>query len=169
MTGRNRPPRRRDPQRGPQRDPRREQVETSAGGIVYRKEGEDTLFLLIRDSYHNWGFPKGHLERNEAADDAALREVQEETGLGALRLHGTLDTIDWHFRFRGKRVHKVCHFFLIETEEASTTPLQAEGITECAWVPYDEAAKLIAYDNARALLLQARSLLMPPVDPGTAA
>lgn len=136
------------------------QVETSAGGIVYRRDGDDTLFLLIRDSYHNWGFPKGHLESNEAADHAALREVQEETGLGVLRVQGTLDTIDWHFRFRGKRVHKVCHFFLIETAEQATTPQHAEGITECAWVPYDQAERLIAYDNARALLLQAKALLV---------
>jgi 8-oxo-dGTP pyrophosphatase MutT (NUDIX family) len=139
---------------------RRVQVETSAGGIVYRRDGDDTLFLLIRDSYHNWGFPKGHLESNEAADHAALREVQEETGLGVLRVQGTLDTIDWHFRFRGKRVHKVCHFFLIETAEQATTPQHAEGITECAWVPYDQAERLIAYDNARALLLQAKALLV---------
>ena len=40
---------------------------------------------------------------------------------------GTLDTIDWHFRFRGKRVHKVCHFFLIETAEHATTPQEAEA------------------------------------------
>jgi 8-oxo-dGTP pyrophosphatase MutT (NUDIX family) len=157
VTGRSRPPRR--------RDPRRVQTETSAGGIVYRRDGEDTFFLLIRDSYSNWGFPKGHLERNEAADHAALREVHEETGLGGLRLHGTLDTIDWHFRFRGKRVHKVCHFFLIETAEQATTPQAAEGITECAWVPYDEAERLIAYDNARALLSQARTLLLGPLQP----
>ena len=127
---------------------------------MYRRDGDHTLFLLIRDSYHNWGFPKGHLERNEAADHAALREVQEETGLGGLRLHGTLDTIDWHFRFRGTRVHKVCHFFMIETAQQDTVPQQAEGITECAWVPYDEAERLIAYDNARALLLQAKALLI---------
>ena len=94
------------------------------------------------------------------ADHAALREVQEETGLGVLRLHGTLDTIDWHFRFRGKHVHKVCHFFLIETAEQATVPQEAEGITECAWVPYDQAERLIAYDNARALLLQARTVLV---------
>ena len=54
--------------------------ETSAGGVVFRKEGDVPLYLLIRDSYQNWGFPKGHLEAGEQPDAAALREVAEETG-----------------------------------------------------------------------------------------
>ena len=53
----------------------RAQRETSAGGVVYRLESGTPLFLLIRDSYANWGFPKGHLEAGERADEAALREV----------------------------------------------------------------------------------------------
>src|SRR3989441_5545087 len=61
---------------------RRAQRETSAGGVVFRRgpDGEPR-FLLIRDSYRNWGFPKGHLEPGEPPADAARREVAEETGL----------------------------------------------------------------------------------------
>ncbi|MBL8965216.1 MAG: NUDIX domain-containing protein, partial [Phycisphaerae bacterium] len=70
-------------------------AEVSAGGIVFRRDGERTLFLLIRDSYRNWGFPKGHLEEGEAPAAAALREVGEETGLAALELRGAIETIDW--------------------------------------------------------------------------
>ena len=59
--------------------------ETSAGGVVFRvPPGEEPLFLLIRDSYRNWGFPKGHLEKEERPEAAALREVREETGLDEL-------------------------------------------------------------------------------------
>ena len=100
----------------------RARQETSAGGVVYRVDGGDPLFLLIRDSYQNWGFPKGHLESGERADEAALREVREETGLNDVALRGTLDTIDWYFRFRGHLIHKVCHFFLMETAQALTSP-----------------------------------------------
>ena len=46
------------PSKGRNRKPR---DETSAGGVVYRREGAQPLYLLIRDSYQNWGFPKGHL------------------------------------------------------------------------------------------------------------
>jgi 8-oxo-dGTP pyrophosphatase MutT (NUDIX family) len=129
--------------------------EVSAGGVVYRVEDGRALFLLIRDSYRNWGFPKGHLEKSELPEAAALREVSEETGLTDLVLRGELSTIDWHFRFRGKLIHKICHFFLMESENAATSPQREEGITACKWVPIDEALALISYANAREVLQRA--------------
>jgi 8-oxo-dGTP pyrophosphatase MutT (NUDIX family) len=129
--------------------------EVSAGGVVYRVEDGRPLFLLIRDSYRNWGFPKGHLEKSELPEAAALREVSEETGLTDLVLRGELATIDWHFRFRGKLIHKICHFFLMESENAATSPQREEGITACKWVPIDEALALISYANAREVLQRA--------------
>ena len=122
---------------------------------MYRVEQGRPLFLLIRDSYRNWGFPKGHLEKHELADAAALREVSEETGLTDLVLRGELSTIDWHFRFRGKLIHKICHFFLMESENANTSPQREEGITACKWLPIDEALALISYANAREVLQRA--------------
>ena len=133
--------------------------EVSAGGIVFRRDGERTFFLLIRDPYRNWGFPKGHLEEGEEPSAAAVREVSEETGLGGLELRAAIETIDWTFRFRGRQIHKVCHFFLMETDERRTTPQSAEGITACRWASYEQATKMIAYDNARAVLAQAQALL----------
>src|SRR4051812_30246173 len=81
--------------------------ETSAGGIVYRMDRGRPRYLLIRDSYRNWGFPKGHLEAGEAPEDAAVREVAEETGLRGLAIRAHVDTIEWEFRFRGAPIHKV--------------------------------------------------------------
>jgi 8-oxo-dGTP pyrophosphatase MutT (NUDIX family) len=134
--------------------------------VVFRLHAGAALFLLIRDSYSNWGFPKGHLEQGEAAEDAALREVREETGLGELSLRGTIDTIDWYFRFRGRLIHKVCHFFLMETEQADTWPQRAEGITACQWATYDEASVAISYANARQVLRRAHEMIVAdvPVD-----
>ncbi len=89
----------------------RAQRETSAGGVVFRRGAEGVPhFLMIRDSYKNWGFPKGHLEVDEPPAEAARREVAEETGLGDLIVHGPIRVIDWYFRFRGKTIHKYCHF-----------------------------------------------------------
>ena len=143
----------------------RAQDETSAGGVVYRMDGTTPLFLLIRDSYQNWGFPKGHLETGERAEDAAVREVREETGLADLTVRGAIETIDWHFRFRGKLVHKVCHFFLMQTSQANTSPQMAEGITACNWVEYDTAALSISYANAKLVLRRAQEMIAGvPVD-----
>ena len=142
----------------------RAQRETSAGGSVYRLEEGAPLFLLIRDSYGNWGFPKGHVERGEGAEDAALREVREETGLQELASRGLIDTIDWYFRFRGRLIHKSCHFYLMETSQSDTAPQRAEGITACQWVTYGEAHEAVSYANAREVLRRAREMIGAPED-----
>ena len=139
--------------------------ETSAGGVVFRlvsiaeASAPRPLFLLIRDSYRNWGFPKGHVEQGERPEAAALREVTEETGLRDLRLRGAVDTIDWYFRFRGRLIHKVCHFFLMETDQQATSPQRAEGITACKWAAYEDAVEAISYANARAVLKRANEMI----------
>jgi 8-oxo-dGTP pyrophosphatase MutT (NUDIX family) len=133
--------------------------ETSAGGIVFRRERGKPRYLLIRDSYRNWGFPKGHLEPGEEPATAALREVGEETGLRSLLVRGLIDTIDWDFRFRGQSIHKVCHFFLMESRRARTSPQRAEGITACRWMSYDEAQRRLSYRNARDVLRRANQMV----------
>ena len=137
----------------------RAKEERSAGGVVYRMNGGRALYLLIRDSYKNWGFPKGHLEVDEPPELAALREVQEETGLDDLALRGEIDTIDWYFRFRGRLIHKVCHFYLMESAAAATSPQREEGITACRWAPMSDAMQAISYANARAVLERAASMV----------
>src|SRR2546429_747130 len=135
---------------------RRAQRDTSAGGVVLRRgpEGQPS-FLLIRDSYRNWGFPKGHLEPGEPPADAARREVAEETGLKDLVLHGPIRVIDWYFRFRGKTIHKFCHFFLFESRRGECVPQEEEAIADSAWYTPEEARPTISYDNASATLEQA--------------
>ncbi len=138
---------------------KRAREETSAGGVVFRLDRGQPLFLLIRDSYQNWGFPKGHVEAGELPETAAVREVTEETGLADLAIRGSLDRIDWYFRFRGQLIHKVCHFYLMETGEKTTSPQRAEGITACRWSAYDGAHSLVSYDNARQVLRRAQEML----------
>ena len=139
---------------GPARD------ETSAGGVVFRIADGRPLFLLIRDSYQNWGFPKGHVESGEDPEAAAVREVIEETGLESVNLRGAIDTIDWFFRFRGQLIHKFCHFYLFETAQSRTSPQRAEGITACRWMPFEEAETLISYSNARDILKRAQEMVV---------
>lgn len=139
---------------------RRAELEVSAGGIVFRRvPGEGPKYLLIRDSYNNWGFPKGHLEGAESPADAALRETAEETGLDHLVLHGPIRVIDWHFRFRGRHIHKYCHFFLFESPEGEVCPQVDEGITACQWRPLGEALEVLSYDNARGVLKRAGEMV----------
>jgi 8-oxo-dGTP pyrophosphatase MutT (NUDIX family) len=131
------------------RSARRTRIETSSGGVVYRPRDEGPQVLLIKDPYNNWGLPKGHIEGGETPEQAALREVAEETGLGALSMVAQLPTIDWYFRDRGKLVHKFCHFFLIVSLSGEPAPQLDEGITECTWMPLDQAVERVRYANAR--------------------
>ena len=139
---------------------KRPDLEVSAGGIVFRR-GTDGVarFLLIRDSYDNWGFPKGHLEEAETPAAAAVRETAEETGLEQLVLQGPIRVIDWHFRFRGRHIHKYCHFFLIESPDGEPVPQADEGITACRWCVLDEALEVLSYDNARGVLKRAGEMV----------
>jgi ADP-ribose pyrophosphatase YjhB (NUDIX family) len=138
-------------------------AETSAGGIVYRIDKGEPRYLLIRDSYRNWGFPKGHLEGGEQAEAAAVREVSEETGVKDLAIRGLVGTIEWRFRFRGDLIHKVCHFFLMESGRSRTSPQRAEGITACRWSTYGEAERMVSYRNARDVLRRAHHMILESV------
>ncbi|HET7041124.1 MAG TPA: NUDIX domain-containing protein [Gemmatimonadales bacterium] len=129
--------------------------EVSAGGIVFRRFPEGFRFLLLKDPYKNWGFPKGHLEEGETPAEAALRETREEAGLDTLEMTGPIRIIDWHFRFRGKQIHKFCHFFLMESKEGDPRPQAEEGITDFTWLSLEEALERLSYDNARGALRRA--------------
>ena len=85
--------------------------------------------------------------------------MTEETGLCDLIMHGSLGTIDWYFQFRGKKIHKSCHFFLFEAPTGTTCPQAEEGIVDCKWFSHAEALKTISYENARNVLSQAGSIV----------
>ncbi len=141
---------------------RRAREEWSAGGVVLRRIQGQIHALLIKDPYRNWGLPKGHLEGSEGPEEAGLREVSEETGLRDLKLGPKLGTIDWYFRLRGRLIHKHCTFFLMVSESGDPVPEEAEGITECKWVPLLEAVDAVDYENARGVVRDAARLALNP-------
>jgi 8-oxo-dGTP pyrophosphatase MutT (NUDIX family) len=130
---------------------------------VFRRGADGAVsFLLIRDSYGNWGFPKGHLESREPPADAARREVAEETGLADLAFHGPIQVIDWYFRFGGRTIHKYCHFFLFESPEGDCVPQTEEGISDCGWHALEQALATVSYDNARDVLRRGAEMVSGP-------
>jgi 8-oxo-dGTP pyrophosphatase MutT (NUDIX family) len=127
--------------------------------VVLRRIGGELHVLLIKDPYRNWGLPKGHVKPGEDDVGAAVREVEEETGLSPLVVGPELTTIDWVFRVRGRRIHKYCAFFLMASSDGHPVPEAEEGITDCRWVELDEAVGTISYDNARQVLKAAVELV----------
>jgi len=104
-----------------------------------------------------WSLPKGHIEAGETAEDAAVREVAEETGIRG-RVLRQLGTIDYWFVAEGRRVHKTVHHYLLLAEGGELSDADIE-VTEVAWVPLNELDTTLAYDDERRLVAPVPELL----------
>ena len=104
-----------------------------------------------------WSLPKGHLEEGETLEEAAIREVAEETGITG-DIIGSLGTIDFWFVVEGRRVHKTVHHYLMRAVSGELSDSDIE-VTEVAWVPLPRIADRLAYSDERGLLDEARRLL----------
>lgn len=101
----------------------------AAGGVVFNQQHQ--ALLIFRRGY--WDLPKGKIDDGETPGKAAIREVQEETGLARLTLGPhLLDT--WHtYEQGGKRILKTTHWFLMQTDQLSLIPQQEEDIEQAVW------------------------------------
>jgi len=135
--------------------------ETSAGGLVVDESGPRPRAAVIgrhdRRGRLVWSLPKGHLEAGETAEEAAVREVAEETGITG-RVVGVLGTINYWFIADGRRIHKTVHHYLLLalSGELSDADLEVEQV---AWVPLEELPARLEYYDERKLAARAPRLL----------
>jgi 8-oxo-dGTP diphosphatase len=122
-----------------------ERVE-AAGGVVVR---DGTVLLVHRPRYDDWTLPKGKLDRGESFEDAALREVEEETGLRCRLLRELPST---EYRVGGRP--KIVRYWLMEPE-ADTPFVPNDETDELRWLPPDEALTLLTYDRDREIVAAA--------------
>jgi len=104
-----------------------------------------------------WSLPKGHIEVGETPEMAAIREIQEETGILGEVL-APLGTIDFWFVAEDRRVHKTVHHFLLRAVGGELSDLDVE-VTEVAWVPLDQLESKLAYADERRLIRVATTML----------
>ena len=112
--------------------------ETSAGGLVVDAAGTRAALIgrLDRRGRLLWSLPKGHLEDGETAEQAAVREVEEETGIIA-SVRAFLGSIDYWFVAEDRRIHKTVHHYLLEAAGGQLSDDDVE-VDEVAWVPLAE-------------------------------
>lgn len=139
--------------------------ETSAGGLVVDVQHGQAYTAVIarrnRGGRLEWCLPKGHLEGEETAEEAAVREIAEETGING-RVLRHLATIDYWFAGDDHRVHKVVHHFLLEAlgGDLTTENDPDHEAEDVEWVALDDVARRLAYPNERRIVAAAREILV---------
>lgn len=133
--------------------------EHSAGGVVVRRFRGAWQFAAIRPLGKDgiWALPKGHLDGHETEEEAAIREVREETGM-RVALDERLGSIDYWFRIDGERVFKNVAFFLLRWQSGSPLAQRTE-VDEVRWVDLEAAADVLSYPGEREIALRAAEVL----------
>lgn len=130
--------------------------EVSAGGLVIDVSGKNGLLIGRRDQKDAtgqrilWSLPKGHIEEGETPEQAAIREVQEETGITST-IDKSLGVIDFWFMAGGKRIHKTVHHYLFRESGGILAPQESE-VDEVAWFPLNQIIEKLAYPDEKKLI-----------------
>jgi 8-oxo-dGTP pyrophosphatase MutT (NUDIX family) len=135
--------------------------EISAGGVVYRRDAEQIEVVLAsrrtRRGELAWGLAKGGIEDDESPEDAAIREVREETGLLA-EIESSLGETRYFYVWEDVRIRKTVHFFLMRHTGGDVEDRDDE-MEEIRWFPLERALKRAAYRGERDVLGRAAELL----------
>jgi 8-oxo-dGTP pyrophosphatase MutT (NUDIX family) len=129
-------------------------TETSAGGIVYRDGPE---ILMIADDKGRWSFPKGNVNQSEAPEEAALREVLEETGIRG-EIVAEVGESRYFYRARGRLIRRTVRFYLIKALSEAIVP-QASEISDARWAPVAEALAISSFPANTQLLAKAIGMI----------
>lgn len=128
-----------------------------------RAEGWEAVLIARHDRRGRliWSLPKGHLEGEETPEQAAVREVREETGIVS-HVVAPLGVIDFWFMAEGRRIHKTVHHFILRADGGELSDEDVE-VTAVEWVGLDDVAERLSYPDERRLLT-----LVPPLLGGIA-
>ena len=128
----------------------------SAGGIIFKKEKGEVKVLVTQHSKHKgWEFPKGHSEIAETSEQAALREVEEETGVKAKVLEKAGTTQYFYYDDDKQKCFKTVNYFFmqfLELGEATT----ASEVSDKKWLPVDEVENQLSFKSTKEMWREAQ-------------
>ncbi len=141
--------------------------ELSSGAVVFYIEPEKKLrrYLVLNYPAGHWDFPKGAVENRETEEQAAKREILEETGIRVASFVPNFQKkIEYHYRRSGGLSHKQVIFFLTKAEKNEVKISFEHSGYE--WLPYEQALKRLTFENARNVLREANAFLTKRVQNG---
>lgn len=135
--------------------------EKSCGAVVYTETGEGRLYLIIRMNLGHCGLPKGHVEKYETEEETAMREVREETGVVVTLAENFRCSVVYSLT---ARTSKESVYFLGRFD-GDRVRIQESEVSSYRLCPYEQARRLITYENDRAILDAAERLLSGNTQP----
>lgn len=126
---------------------------SSGGAVIDLRDGAPFVAMIATRGRTRWGLPKGAVSEGETSEQAALREVKEETGLDA-EIVARLDTIEYFFRAGDTLIKKSVDFYLMHYVGGTMTP-QLSEVDDVEWVPLPEAIQRASFDSEKKLLSSA--------------
>lgn len=127
---------------------------SSGGAVIHLLDGRPHVAMIATRGRTRWGLPKGAVSKGETSEQAALREVQEETGLLA-DIVAPLDTIEYFFRAGDTLIRKRVDFYLMHYVGGALTP-QLTEVDDVEWVELSEAIRRASFESEKKLLSSAR-------------
>jgi len=132
--------------------------EKSAGAVIFRKEQNEALFLLLHYPSGHWDFVKGKIEPEENLRQTILRETQEEAGITDLDfLDGFEESVEYDFQYDGKLIHKKVIFYLAKTHTEKI--IISHEHVDFVWLDFEKAFEKTTYQNAKLILSKANQLI----------
>jgi 8-oxo-dGTP pyrophosphatase MutT (NUDIX family)/ribonuclease HI len=135
------------------------EIQRSAGGVVYKKEGNKyKICLIAKKDKTIWSLPKGRVDEGEVPEETAVREVAEETG-HLVRIETKIDEVNYHFFWKENETfyHKFVYFYLMPLIEENVRERDGEA-DAVIWVTPREAYRMVTYLNEKEVIRKANKI-----------
>jgi bis(5'-nucleosidyl)-tetraphosphatase len=137
-------------------------AEHSAGAVIFRKEDDKLIYLLLHYEEGHWGFAKGHIEKGEKIADTARREIREETGITDIRfIEGFRGYNKYFYSAKDQKILKTVTFWLANTP-VKEVRLSREHVGY-EWLPYTGAVEKITFQDEKKLLTRAHKYILKQI------